>query len=62
MNTPDPSTMKEVLRGHDIGDAMDRLVEGMGPRKNPRQPFFRDNNCWKCRNGVGACAVRVYGR
>jgi hypothetical protein len=27
MNTPDPSIMREALRGNDIGDAMDLLVE-----------------------------------
>lgn len=36
--------------------------EAMGPRKDPRQPIFRDHNCWKCRDGELRCAERDYGR
>jgi len=37
----------------------------MGPRKDPRQPIFRDHNCWKCRDGELPCTGRSdgnYGR
>ena len=28
---------------------------GMEPRKNPRQPIFRDHNCGGCDNGAKPC-------
>lgn len=29
--------------------------KAMSPRPNPRQPIFRDHNCWKCRDGDLPC-------
>ena len=33
---------------------------GMEPRKNPRQPIFRDHNCWACRDGEKPCREGNY--
>lgn len=33
---------------------------GMEPRENPRQPIFRNHNCWKCRDGERPCAEGNY--
>jgi hypothetical protein len=38
---------------------------GMEPRENPRQPIFRNHDCWKCRDGELPCTGRSdgdYGR
>lgn len=36
-------------------------LSGMEPRANPRQPIFRDHNCWKCRDGELPCTGRRDG-
>jgi hypothetical protein len=48
-----------------MADLRQLQEEAMGPRKNPRQPIFRDHNCWKCRDGKLPCTGRRdgdYGR
>lgn len=45
--------------------SIDPRYSGMEPRSNPRQPIFRDHNCWKCRDGELPCTGRSdgdYGR
>ena len=36
------------------------MEEAMGPRKNPRQPIFRDHNCGGCSNGERPCREGNY--
>jgi hypothetical protein len=37
------------------------VTSGMEPRDNPRQPIFRDHNCWACRDGEKPCREGNYG-
>jgi hypothetical protein len=52
--------LDQILRGHDLGDAMDNLWSGMEPRKNPRQPIFRDHDCGGCNSGERPCIQGNY--
>jgi len=50
--------MSEAQRGDDPGRKLtlaEMQEQAMGPRPNPRQPIFRDHNCWKCREGELPC-------
>jgi hypothetical protein len=54
-----------ILRAFDLAEAMDGLwrgidYSGMEPRKNPRQPIFRDHNCGGCSDGERPCREGNY--
>ncbi len=38
----------------------EQMERATGPRKDPRQPIFRDHNCGTCRNGELPCRQGSY--
>ena len=55
LRCPRPPGFARFRRSATMVDLNKLMEEAMGPRKNPRQPIFRDHNCWKCREGELPC-------